>query len=141
MDAVFAQWKDKNKPKLEGIAIDDRPKKLIYEMSEELLQDFSSLKLIDKYDIYQHLMVYWSETMQDDVYALVDDGWLAGREIEKEKKEWEGRLIPKELITARYFEAEQKAIEELELERKNITDNASIYFDGHSNSFRSCFKL
>jgi type I restriction enzyme M protein len=67
-------------------------------------------------------MVYWSETMQDDVYALVSDGWEAGREIEKQekKKEWEGRLIPKELIIARYFAAEQKAIESLDADRDAI---------------------
>lgn len=119
---VFAQWKNKNTPKLKGIAVDDKPKKLIYEISEDLLQAFSNLKLIDKYDVYQHLMVYWSETMQDDVYALVSDGWEAGKEIEKQekKKEWEGRIIPKELIIARYFAAEQKAIEKLDADRDAI---------------------
>lgn len=131
VDAVFAQWKSKNAPKLEGIAIDDRPKKLIYELSEELLRDFSSLRLIDKYDIYQHLMVYWSETMQDDVYALVDDGWRAGGEIEKEKKEWEGRLIPKELIIAAYFQAEQKAIEQLEAARDAVVQQREELEEEH----------
>jgi len=119
---VFAQWKNKNMPKLKGITVDDKPKKLIHEISEDLLQAFSNLKLIDKYDVYQHLMVYWAVTMQDDVYALVSDGWLAGKEIEKQekKKEWEGRLIPKELIIARYFAAGQKAIENLEADRDAI---------------------
>ncbi|KAB2836804.1 MAG: type I restriction-modification system subunit M [Candidatus Brocadia sp.] len=114
VDTVFSQWKTKNTPKLKGIAVGDKPKKLIHEISEGLLQAFSSLKLIDKYDVYQHLMVYWSETMQDDVYALVSDGWEAGKEIARDKKQWEGRLIPKGLIIARYFPAEQKAIEHLE---------------------------
>jgi type I restriction enzyme M protein len=60
--------------------------------------------------------------MQDDVYALVSDGWEAGREIEKQekKKEWEGRLIPKKLIIARYFAAEQKAIKNLEADHDAI---------------------
>ena len=122
VNTVFEQWKNKNIPKLKDIAVDDKPKKLIHELSEDLLQAFSNLKLIDKYDIYQHLMVYWSETMQDDVYILVDDEWEAGREIEKQekKKEWEGRLIPKELIIARYFAVEREAIEKLEANRDEI---------------------
>ena len=122
VDAVFEQWKSRNIPKLKGIAVDDKPKKLIHELSEDLLKAFSNLKLIDKYDIYQHLMVYWAEIMQDDVYALVDDGWETGREIEKQekKKEWEGRLIPKGLIIARYFAEGQKDIEELEADRDEI---------------------
>ena len=117
VQCVFAQWKSRNMPKLKGITVDDKPKKLIREISEDLLQTFKNLKLIDKYDVYQHLMVYWAETMQDDVYSLVSDGWLAGREIERAKKEWEGRLIPKKLIIARYFAAEQEAIENLEADR------------------------
>jgi type I restriction enzyme M protein len=122
VNTVFSQWKNKNTPKLKGIAADDKPKKLIHEISEDLLQAFSNLKLIDKYDVYQHLMVYWAETMQDDVYALVSDGWEAGREIEKQekKKEWEGRLIPKALVINRYFAPEQKAIENLEADRDAI---------------------
>ncbi|MCF6155669.1 MAG: type I restriction-modification system subunit M [Candidatus Brocadia sp.] len=120
VDTVFSQWKAKNMPKLKGIAVGDKPKKLIHEISEDLLQAFSSLKLIDKYDVYQHLMIYWSETIQDDVYALVSDGWEAGKEIERDKKQWEGRLIPKGLIIARYFVTEQKAIENLEADRDAI---------------------
>jgi len=61
-------------------------------------------------------MVYWGETMQDDVYSLVVDGWQAGREIERA----EGRLIPKELIIASYFAAEQEAIENLKSDRDAI---------------------
>ena len=120
VNTVFSQWKNKNTTKLKGIAVGYKPKKLIHEISEDLLYAFSNVKLIDKYDMYQHLMVYWSETMQDDVYALVGDGWEAGKEIERDKKQWEGRLIPKGLIIARYFAAKQKAIGNLEADRDAI---------------------
>jgi type I restriction enzyme M protein len=120
----FNKWKNKNTPKLKSITVGDKPKKLIPVLSEDLLQVFTGLSLIDKYDIYQRLLTYWNETMQDDVYALVDDGWEAGREIEKDVKKknvWEGRLIPKNLMISRYFHAEQKAIEKLEADRDNVT--------------------
>lgn len=121
-DKVFARWKKKNTPEMKGIAINDKPKKLIYTISEDLLQCFAGLNLIDKYDIYQHLLTYWNETMQDDVYALVTDGWEAGREIEKigKKNEWQGRIIPKQLMINRYFVEEQKTIEKLVANRDAI---------------------
>jgi len=133
--AVFNQWKSKNTPKLKGIAVDDKPKKLIKEIGEDLLAAFSNLKLIDKYDVYQHLMAYWAETMQDDVYILVSDGWQAGKEIEKQekKKEWQGRIIPKELIIARYFAAEQKAIEDLETNRDAISQQMEEIEEEHGS--------
>jgi type I restriction enzyme M protein len=120
---IFGKWRKKNMPALKGIAVDDKPKKLIHAVSEDLLQQFTGLSLIDRYDIYQHLMTYWAETMQDDVYALVEDGWKAGNEIEKGegKNQWEGRLIPKLHVITRYFDADQKYIEKLEARRDEIT--------------------
>jgi len=59
------------------------------------------------------------ETMQDDVYILVSDGWKAGNEVDWDTKgrEYEGKLIPKRLMIQRYFAAEQKAIEQMEADR------------------------
>lgn len=132
----FANWKVKNTPRLKVISVGDKPKKLIPLLAEDLLQSFAGLILIDKYDIYQHLLTYWIETMQDDVYALVADGWDAGREIEKDpkkKNEWEGRLIPKRLIINRYFSPEQKAIEKLEAERDEFVRQTEEMVEEHGD--------
>jgi len=121
---VFTQWKKKNLSRLKAIAVGDKPKKLISTISEDLLHSFTGLSLLDKYDIYQHLLEYWNETMQDDVYILVDDGWAAGREIDKDasrRNVWEGRLIPRQIIINSYFDAEQKTIEKLESDRDAIS--------------------
>jgi len=88
---VFDTWKKTNHPKLKGIAIGEKPKKLIHTISEDLLQNFSELSLIDKYDMYQHLLSYWMEVMQDDVYELVVDGWACGNEIDKDAKKKHGK--------------------------------------------------
>ena len=49
----------------------DKPKALIETLSEDLLETFRQARLLDPYDVYQHLMDYWAETMQDDVYMIV----------------------------------------------------------------------
>jgi type I restriction enzyme M protein len=120
----FTNWKVKNTPKLKSIAVGDKPKKLIQLLAEDLLHSFIGVSLIDKYDIYQHLLTYWMETMQDDEHELVANGWEVGREIDKDPKKkdgWQGRLIPKQLLISRYFNAEQKAIEKMEVKRDEIT--------------------
>jgi type I restriction enzyme M protein len=68
--------------------VGDHPKALIETISEDLLHAFADAVLIDPYDIYQHLMDYWMETMQDDCYIIADDGWKAEtyRIIMKDKK-------------------------------------------------------
>ncbi len=86
------------------------PKQLIDTLSEDILRVFAAARLIDKYDVYQHLMSYWSESMQDDVYMLIQDSWQANSD-----------LIPAQLLISRYFSAEQEAIEKLEADRDEIT--------------------
>ena len=73
--ALFAKWKTANTPRLKGIAKGGKPKALIETLSEDLLDTFEKARLLDPYDVYQHLMDYWAETMQDDVYMIVSDGW------------------------------------------------------------------
>ena len=82
--ALFAKWKKANTPLLKGIALGGKPKTLIETLSEDLLETFRKAPLLDPYDVYQHLMDYWAETMQDDVYMLVQrrlEGrdWTASR--------------------------------------------------------------
>ena len=128
---VLEKWKKRNTPKLKNIAVGDKPKQLIHDISEDLLAVFANFELLDKYDIYQHLMTYWYEVLQDDVYELVVDGWEVGKEIEVDKKAWEGRLIPKALLVARYFASEQEAIDALESDLAAVTQDKEQIEEEH----------
>jgi type I restriction enzyme M protein len=62
-------------------------KTIISKLSEDLLEQYTGKPLIDKYDMYQHLMDYW---VGDDAGRLLPDradGWKAEtyRIIEKDK--------------------------------------------------------
>jgi type I restriction enzyme M protein len=105
----FDNWRSSVTPALKGISIGSHPKQLIEQISEELLTVFGDVSLIDAYDVYQHLMSYWSDTMQDDVYLIAGDGWQGTPE-----------LIPAPLIVNRYFAADREKIEKLETERDAI---------------------
>ena len=138
---LFVQWKKVNTPLLKGFAKDGHPKPLIETIAEDLLATFKTAPLLDAYDVYQHLMDYWAETMQDDCYLIADAGWKAGaqpREIrqvknkegklvwpEKEdfkkgKRRFKSDLVPAALLIARYFAAERDAIAALEAELAGI---------------------
>jgi type I restriction enzyme M protein len=116
---LFAKWKSTSLPLLKGIVKGDKPKPLIEKLSEDLLACFEKAPLLDGYDVYQHFMDYWAETMQDDCYLIAADGWVAQptRVLEKDKKGktkdkgWVCDLIPKSYVVARYFAKEQAALE------------------------------
>lgn len=111
----FEGWRAANAPILKGINEGVRPKDLIETISEDLLGRFAQVPLIDKYDVYQRLMSYWFEIMQDDVYMIVADGWKA-----TDKGEPNFDLIPGQLIINRYFKPEAQVIEKLEADREAI---------------------
>ena len=106
----FEQWRTRHTPDLKVLGVGSHPKQLIEELSEDVLRVFAKDRLIDTYDIYQHLMSYWSETLQDDVYMIALDGWKANSD-----------LIPAQLIISRYFASEQEAIEQLEVVKDGVT--------------------
>jgi type I restriction enzyme M protein len=122
LDKVFQQWREENRSILKGISPETKAKKFIYSISEKLLEDYSGRLLIDKYDIYQHLLDSWTEIMKDDVYMLIEEGWKVTLEPVKDSKgrikkgEFTSDLVPKELMINRYFQEEQEAIQELEQE-------------------------
>jgi len=140
MNVVFNAWMQRNSKKLKSLQTGFQPKELIADLSEDLLTQYFNKPLIDKYDIYQHLMDYWSETMQDDCYIIAADGWVAEtrRIIEKDKKGkerdkgWACDLVPKELIVARYFTKEQVTIQALEEELETIVTQKIELEEEHS---------
>ena len=120
VSALYAYWKATNTPLLAGIKQGDRPKLLIETRAENLLDTFRNneaiASLIDPYGVYQHLLDYWAETMQDDAWMIASDGWAATVDGKNNVD-----LIPPVLIVARYFAAEQAAIEQLEAGRDAIS--------------------
>ncbi len=122
MEATFATWKSKNSTVLKSLKIGAKPKEIIHAISEDILSAFIKTNLIDKYDIYQHLMEYWAETMQDDMYLIAVDGWKVElAPVEGKKGIMDCDLVPKSLVINRYFAGEKKAIEELQIKLENIS--------------------
>jgi type I restriction enzyme M protein len=126
---VFADWRKATTKHLNSFGKDGHPKALIEAIAEDLLIAFRKAPLLDAYDIYQHLMDYWAETMQDDAYLIAADGWVAvpARIVETDKKGkskdkgWACDLIPKPLIVTRYFAKEQAAIDATQAELETAT--------------------
>ena len=127
--SLFNEWSKEHRPRLMGITSEESPKSLIDDISEDLLSRFAPVELIDKYNVYQQLMAYWTETMQDDVYLILEEGWEGANQLRllknksKEdtdlkigKLKYKADLIPPDLLAANYFAAEKGKIKDLESE-------------------------
>ena len=113
---LFEKWKAPQTPVLKEIAVGDKPKKIILPLADDLLETFQKPNLLDPYDVYQHLMDYWAETMQDDAYLLVTEGWEAVLDGKPNTD-----LIPSTLVVRRYFAHERGTIEKLEADQEAIS--------------------
>ncbi|MDP5146539.1 type I restriction-modification system subunit M [Shewanella sp. ULN5] len=139
---------------LTEISLGDSPKELIHDISENLLTAYANSELLSKYDIYQILMDYWSDTLQDDVYVLIQDGWQAGNTLRElvvtkgdksansketpdlivNKKKYKAELIPPSLIVARYFVAEQAKVDALQAKQDEAAQTLEAYLEENASS-------
>jgi type I restriction enzyme M protein len=145
--ARFNRWK--KKANLSEIAVGDHPKEIIHKLSEDLLSAYAKASLLDKYDIYQIIMDYWAESMQDDVYVITQDGWQAGKVLRElvvkkgdklketpdliiNKTKYKAELIPPALIVAKFFSTEKSTIDELQAKCDASTQELEAYIEEHA---------
>lgn len=130
----------------------EKPKTLIERMGQSIRNLFGKGNLlVDEYDAFEQLMNYWAETMQDDVYMIMADGWKLNlrpkqKEDKKEKKmvpvvvktwnDLESDLLPVEYIVNRFCKSELDACDELsasiafmENEVANLVEENDDVFD------------
>jgi len=134
---------------LRGLEVDSLPKQAIHTLSEDLLERFTDVPLLSRYDVYQRLMDYWAEVMQDDVYLIAADGWTKAaqpraviddkaRKIRETpdltigRKKYKMDLIPPDLIMARYFMDEQAAIDAAQAVADSAAQAVEEYIEEHS---------
>ncbi|SBS33693.1 Type I restriction enzyme EcoKI M protein [Marinomonas spartinae] len=147
----FKQWI--TEANLTNIVVGDKPKSFIFNISENLLARYAHSELLSKYDIYQILMDYWADTMQDDVYVLVQDDWQAGNKLREliapkkgngqgeklketpdliiNKKKYKAELIPPSLMVARYFADQQAQVDALQAAQDEATQALESYLEEH----------
>jgi type I restriction enzyme M protein len=146
---IFDAWRKAHEPALKGLKINDLPRTVIDALSEDLLARFADVPLVSRYDVYQRLMDYWAETMQDDVYLIAADGWVEAakpRGIVEDKdkklsetpdltiarKKLKMDLVPPGLVVARYFAKERAALEALQARQETAARELDEFVEEHT---------
>ncbi|MEH6814130.1 MAG: type I restriction-modification system subunit M [Motiliproteus sp.] len=150
--ALFQQWKaGANLPALaQGADVEgESPKEVIHRISESLLDGYTEAPLLDRYDMYQIIMDYWAEVMQDDVYYITQDGWAAANSMRElvvkkgeklketpdliiNKAKYKAEIIPPALIVKRFFVQEQAQVDALHARLDASTQALEVYVEEHA---------
>jgi type I restriction enzyme M protein len=140
IDAVFENFQSHNYEKLTGINSETSPKQFIHELAEDILERYADKPLINRYEVYQHVLDYWVATMKDDVYLIIEDGWNARvrRIIEENKKGkkidkgWTSDLLPTILVTKAYLADKEENLKQLEAEQETVQAELLQYEEEHA---------
>lgn len=148
----FTAWFERRAFK--AIEKDQKPRDIMLRVSEDLLKSYANIKLLSKYAIYQIFMEYWDEVLQDDVSVITQDGWEGTkliREIfkvkkdEKSKPQWKeehhfefdkrrfrAETIHPDLIIAKFFDAENTALNSKKAEFDVATQELESFIEEHT---------
>jgi len=153
VQGVFRGWWDAYAPRLYAMGEGCRPREVIQTLADDLLERFAGLPLLDKYDVYQRLLDYWDETIQDDMYLIAAEGWMdAARprlivtkkkvasdekaiketpDLTVDKRKYKMDLLPPPLVAARYFATEVEELERLQSAQETATSELETFIDEH----------
>lgn len=149
-------WIDYVREQMYAVNQGSIPKELIKEWSEKLLEIAKADdSLEDAYQIYDILMNYWQETMQDDCYMISNDGWSypevkaikRTETFSKKKKVWTIKetkctyadivcdLLPVEIILSIFFEKELEVIDTLQSELDMVNSQRDELVEDNQDAF------
>jgi type I restriction enzyme M protein len=153
VSAIVGDWFAAHRSDLATINADTKPNDLIATLGDDLLARFKPVALLDEYSVYEQLMTYWHSVIHDDVFLIMNDGWLdsakprktiedkerklsetpdlvigSGRSASKYKMD----LIPPALMVAAYFADYQTYIDELTTTAEEATRAVEEYTEEHA---------
>lgn len=73
----------------------------------------ANLRLVDPYNVYEILMNYWADAMQDDCYMVSRDGWIVSLRETKKKSTFEDLecdLLPVSIVVRKFYDKDATEI-------------------------------
>lgn len=133
---LFGDWKNRHHDTLYHLEIGFSPKSEIQNLSNSLINVFQTETFVDPYDVYECLMGYWTEAMQDDFYQIEQDGWKLQLYAPNEKKpnDLVCDLLPFDIVTSVYFEEEQNGITAIEENLERIAGRKTELLEEYADS-------
>lgn len=147
---VVKTWTESHRAELLDLGSGSNPKELITTIADDLLRGFGNNPLLDPYDMYQRLMDYWNETMQDDAFLVTSDGWVSAarprpaiddkeRKIQEtpdlvvNRRKYKTDLIPPNLLAKAHFPDAAAEVERLGIEAEAATAALEAFVEEHGD--------
>lgn len=139
---TLAQWCNDIKVELDKVEKDNDPKSLIASWSQNVLNTFTSCKsLIDAYDVYDQLMGYYNDILQDDLFMISRDGWMPKLVVPIKKTiKWTDLscdLFPIELAIKKFLPELKAQLDDKENALANVQEEMNNLLDDNEDDFQA----
>jgi type I restriction enzyme M protein len=141
----FEVWKKAAIKSLEEIDKDTRPKLFVKNISEKILDCFKPTNLVDEYAIYQGFMQFWDTTMKDDLYLIVENGWVESAKPHKmeakskesvdfqvKKDKFHSETLPSSIIVRAFLDKEADALAKAEVDLELVAGEIAEFYESNS---------
>ena len=115
------------------------------DISEKILDCFKPTKLVDEYAIYQGFMQYWDSTMKDDLYLIVENGWVESAKPHKmeaksketvdfavKKDKFHSETLPSSIIIKAFLTNEADVLAKAESDLENKFEEIVEFYESNS---------
>ena len=141
----FEVWKKAAIKSLKEIDKDTRPKLFVKDISEKILDCFQATELVDEYAIYQGFMQYWDATMKDDIYLIVENGWVESAlphkmeakskesvDFQVKKDKFHSETLPSSIIIKAFLAKEADAIAKADANLELVSEEIAEFYESNS---------
>lgn len=131
-------WEQENKDLLYSTNLNSNVKQIINILSDKILNIFDKDELIDKYEAYEYLMEYFNDTLKDDFYLIIENGWIPkivfaqDKNGKIKKNEFDSDLLPKEIVIDEFFKEENDKIERLNLDLNGLSQEFDLLVEDNT---------
>ena len=127
-EGMYKRWLGYFEGNAGKFKVGSNPKAGIKAWASKLLKEARECgSFVDAYEVYEILMNYWAETLQDDCYLISRDGWKAELlPSAKKNATWESyvcELLPVEIIARVKFGEELTSINLLKTHLEEVVQN------------------
>ena len=139
---TLAQWCNDIKVEMDKVEKDNDPKSLIASWSQNVLNTFTSCKsLIDAYDVYDQLMGYYNDILQDDLFMISRDGWMPKLVVPTKKTiKWTDLscdLFPIDLAIMKFLPELKAQLDDKENALANVQEEMNNLLEDNDDDFQA----
>ncbi len=142
-EEMMNSWCNTIRERMEAIGMGNKPKELIADWGQSVLDDFVRCKsLVDEYDVYDQLLNYYNESLQDDLYMISNGGWLPELVIPVKKTvKWTDLscdLLPVSIVINKFLAATIAEFDSKTQQLIETQQQIEILLDENEEDFDEC---